>query len=212
MTQRDPVFFRGAEIAVFGKEREDRGMRFLSKPRSNAMPTNSATTLLVMDSMLCSVFASCGAMPIHVDPRMSSPSKYCSYTSIPFRTTTTPCGSARFSSARPGPIAQISFGSSPCCAGVATAQSSDIAAGASQSADVTALATAVRSTTQSAADPIQCLHLPPRADASRESRLRRETCAGQSGDINLLPCRKLKGSAGFQEQVAGTNQAAGASE
>src|SRR5204863_7911602 len=31
MTQRDPVFFRGAEIAVFGKEREDRGIEVLEQ-------------------------------------------------------------------------------------------------------------------------------------------------------------------------------------
>src|SRR5438045_3081669 len=111
-------------------------------------------------------------MPTQVDPRMSSPSKYCSYTSTPRRATTTPCGSAPFSSARLGPIAQISFGSSPCCAGGATSHPSDIAAGASQSADVPALATAVRSATQSAADPIQRIQLSSPCDANRESWLR----------------------------------------
>ena len=143
--------------------------RFLSKPPSSAMPTNSAITPLVMDPVLCRVFASCGTTPIHVDPRMSPPAKYCSYTSTPRRATTTPCGSAPVSLARLGPVAQISFGSSPCCADVETSHTSGIAAGAPQSADIAALAIAVRSATHIAAAAIRRIPVPSRRTLTTEN-------------------------------------------
>ena len=59
-----------------------------------------------------------------------------------------------------GPVAQISSGSNPCCAGGETGQSSDMAAGAPHSAGVPALATAATSTTQSAAAGIKRIPHP----------------------------------------------------
>src|SRR5215831_19029254 len=79
--------------------------------------------------------------------------------------TTTPWGTASVRLARPGPVAQISFGSSPCCAGGETGQSSDIAAGAPHSAGVPALATAATSTSKTAAAGIKRIPHSPRADA-----------------------------------------------
>src|SRR5215471_14494155 len=77
---------------------------------------------------------------------------------------TTPWGTASVRLARPGPVAQISSGSSPCCAGGETGHSPDMAAGAPHSAGVPALATAATSRTQSAA-AIKRIPHPLRADA-----------------------------------------------
>src|SRR5690242_10341411 len=82
--------------------------------------------------------------------------------------TTTPLGAASVRLARPGPIAQISSGSSPCCAGVEIGHSSDMAAGAPHSAGVSALAAAATKPTQNAATVIKRIPNPPRADVDGE--------------------------------------------
>src|SRR5262249_6799567 len=90
----------------------------------------------------------------------------------PCRTTTTPWGAASVRLARPGPVPQISSGSSLCCAGGETGQSSDIAAGVPHSTGVSALAATATSTTQSAAAAIDRIPDHPRADADgREYRI-----------------------------------------
>src|SRR5215469_3388365 len=86
--------------------------------------------------------------------------------------TTTPCGSASVSFARPRPVEQISCGSSPCCADGETGQPSDMAAGALQSTDVSAPAIAVTNSAQTATDAIKRIPLLAWADAhGREYRL-----------------------------------------
>ena len=68
MTQGNPIFLGSAEIGVFGKERDYRGIEIAEPTAVEGDADQQCDDALSDDSMLCSVFALYG----------TSPAKYCS--------------------------------------------------------------------------------------------------------------------------------------
>lgn len=168
MTQCNPIFLRGAEIGVFGKEREYRGVEILKpttvegdadQQRDHALGDGldvvQRVCVMRHDTNRCPSARVVTGEILFVDEHP-----------MPDDDNAMRVGSCQLGKTWTG-RADISCGSRPCAAGGETGQPSDMAAGMPQFADVPALAIAVKSTAQTKADAIKCIPLAPSAGHSR---------------------------------------------
>jgi hypothetical protein len=161
MTQCNPIFLQGAEIGVFGKEREYRGIEILEPT------TVEGDAVQQRDDALGDGLDVVQRVRVMRHDPKRSPSAHVVANEVlfvnehpmPDDDNAMRIGSRQLGKTRAN--TQISRGSSLCCAGGETGQPSDMAAGALQSADVPALAIAAQSTAQTAADAIQRIPLAP---------------------------------------------------